>query len=79
MKNIKNLNSLRSFLLTICLALFLVTLTGCMGTQSETAQEQSRRWGHIMRSNLSQIPDDIEAILMMDKRSKLTENFIRDL
>jgi hypothetical protein len=79
MKNIKNQNSLRSFLLAICLVVFVVTLTGCIGTQSETATEQSRRWGHIFRSNVSQIPDDIEAILMMDKRSKLTDNLIRDL
>jgi hypothetical protein len=78
MKYTKNLNLLRSLLLSFCLIVCATTLIGCMGTQSETKSEHTRRWKHIINSNLSQIPDDIDAILMMDKRSKLTNNLIRD-
>ncbi len=78
MKYIKNLNSLRSLSLSICLVVFAVTLIGCTGTQSETAQEAARRRRHIMSSNFGQIPDDIDALFMLDKRSKLTHRLIRD-
>jgi hypothetical protein len=78
MKYFKNLNSLRTILLSICLVVFAMTLIGCGGTQSETAAERGRRWRMVSRSGLGQINDDIDALLMMDKRSKLTENVIRD-
>jgi hypothetical protein len=78
MKHIKNPNSLRSLLLSICLIACIVSLTGCGGTQSETKAERSRRWKNISRSNLGQIVDDVDAFLMMDRRSKLSKNHIRD-
>jgi hypothetical protein len=78
MKYFKNLNSLRSLLLSICLVVFAMTLTGCGGTQSETKAERARRWRMVTGSGLGQINDDIDALLMMDKRSKLSENVIRD-
>ncbi len=78
MKYIKNLNSLKSLLLSICLVVCVATLTGCGGTQSETASESARRRRHIVGSNFGQIADDIDAILLLDKRSKLTDKLIRD-
>ena len=78
MKYFKNLNSLRTILLSICLVVFAMTIVGCGGTQSETQAERARRWRMISRSGLGQINDDIDALLMMDKRTKLSSDLIRD-
>ena len=78
MKYIKNLNSLSSLILSICLVTCAITLIGCGGSQSETKAERARRWRQVTRSGLGQIPDDIDAFLLMDKRSKLTDKIIRD-
>ena len=78
MKYSRNLTLSKLFLLLICLFLAVITFTGCGGTQGETKGERARRWGHIFRSNLGQINDDVDAILLMDRRSKLTDKLIRD-
>ncbi|MCF7956365.1 MAG: hypothetical protein K9M75_11225 [Phycisphaerae bacterium] len=78
MKNIKNLNSLRYLILSTCLVVFVLTLTGCGGSMSETSAERSRRHKQIVGSGLGQIADDVDAILLLDKRSKLTDKLIRD-
>ena len=74
----KKLSSLSSLLLIICLATCLMALIGCGGSQSETKAERARRWGQVTHSGLGQIVDDLDAVLLMDRRSKLTDNLIRD-
>jgi len=74
----KKLSSLSSLLLIICLAACLISLVGCGGSQSETKAERDRRWEQVTHSNLSQLPDDWDAFWLMDRRSKLTDNLIRD-
>jgi hypothetical protein len=78
MKHLKNLNSLRSLLLSICLLVFVMTLTGCGATQSETSPERNRRRRMILQSNLDQMADDVDNFWLMNKRSKLTDKLIRD-
>lgn len=63
---------------SLCLlVVFAMLLSGCMGTPGETRAEANRRRGHIMRTNMSLISDDIDAILMLDKPSKTSEKLIR--
>ncbi|MCF7956040.1 MAG: hypothetical protein K9M75_09585 [Phycisphaerae bacterium] len=78
MKNIMNLNSLRYLIFSICLVVFVLTLTGCGGSMSETSAERSRRHKQVVRSGLGQVADDWDAIWLMDRRSKLTDKLIRD-
>ena len=78
MMNIKNLKSLKSLLLTICLFVFVLTVTGCGGSMTETKSERSRRHRIIVKSGFGQIVDDWDAMWLMDKRSKLSRHLIRD-
>lgn len=78
MKNIKNLNSLSSLILSICLVVCLLTLTGCGGSMSETGVERTRRHHQIVGSGFGQIADDWDAFWLLDKRSKLSDKLIRD-
>ena len=78
MKYFKNLNSLRSFLLTICLVVFVTTLTGCGGSMTDTKAERAMRHQLIVHSGFGQIADDWDALWLMDKRSKLSRHLIRD-
>jgi hypothetical protein len=55
----------------------LITVSGCMAGAGETKAEVARRHSHIMKSNMSLIQDDIDAILMLDKASKTSEKFVR--
>jgi hypothetical protein len=78
MKNIKNLNSLRSLILSICLVVCLLSITGCGGSMSETKIERTRRHKQIARSGFGQIADDWDAMWLLDRRTKLSDKLIRD-
>jgi len=78
MNYFKNLKSLRSFVLSICLVVCILALTGCGGSMSETSAERTRRHHQIVRSGFGQLADDWDALWLMDKRSKLTDKLIRD-
>lgn len=78
MNYFKNLNSLRSLLLSICLVVCVLTMTGCGGSMTDTAAERSRRHRMIVKSGLGQVVDDWDAMWLMDKRSKLSRHLIRD-
>ena len=67
------------------LALFMLTLTavlltvvGCGGTPGETSTERCVRYETIVRTDMETIKSDIDAVLLMDKRSKLSDMPIRD-
>ena len=54
-----------------------MSVSGCMAGAGETKAEIARRHNHIMKSNMSLIQDDIDAILMLDKGSKTSEKTVR--
>ena len=65
--------------------IFLVILTaismmliGCGGAPGENSSERSVRYGTIVRSNYEMMKSDVDSVLMMDKRSKLSDTIIRD-
>lgn len=67
--------------LTLFVLLFItviLTVAGCGGIQGETATERGVRYRNIVRTNLGSMKDDVDMILMMDKRSKLSDRLIRD-
>ena len=59
------------------LVVFAMVLTGCGATAGETKAEANRRRGHIMKTNISLLQDDIDAVLMLDKPSKTSEKLVR--
>ena len=77
MKYIKKINW---SVLSMCFLIAGLALSsiGCGGTMGETSAERGRRWKSILRTNMAQINDDIDTILLMDKRSKLTDKYVRD-
>lgn len=68
----------RSVLFAGILALVGAGLGGCsMGTPEETAMEVNERHRHIIWSNLKQIQSDVDAYLMLDQPSKLSDRIVR--
>lgn len=53
-----------------------LSVSGCAGA-GETKAEIARRHQHIMKTNMSLIQDDWDAIWMLDRASKTSEKFVR--
>ena len=67
--------------LTLFVLLFIagvLTVAGCGGIQGETAIERRVRYKDIVRTNMGSMRDDVDMILMLDKRSKLSDRLTRD-
>lgn len=67
--------------LTLFVLLFVavvLTVAGCGGIQGETAVERQVRYENIVRTNIGSMKDDVDTVLMLDKRSKLNDRLIRD-
>jgi hypothetical protein len=56
----------------------VLTVAGCGGIQGETATERRVRYRNIVRTNIGSMKDDVDTILLLDKRSKLNDRLIRD-
>ena len=69
-----------SLIMLFVLLFIAVTFTtaGCGGIQGETAVERQVRYKNIVRTNVGSMKNDADTILMLDKRSKLTDRVIRD-
>jgi len=64
-----------AFCLCVCLSM-CVCLWGCRGA-GETASEVNIRHKHIIRTNTSMIQDDVDALMLLDKPSKLSDKMVR--
>lgn len=74
----KNQSALfRSLVLTLVLAAFVFTLSGCAGAPGMTVKEVDRRHYNHIWSNWMMIQDDIDDLLMMDRPSRLNDLSIR--
>jgi len=74
-----NLRLFKSYKL-IYIGLLLVVaicLTGCLNGTSQTSSEISRTHGRVLRSSMQQMQDDIDAMLLLDRPSRLSEKFTR--
>lgn len=65
-------------LCVLILTAISLMLIGCGSTPGETSTERSVRYETIVRSNYGAMKNDIDTLLMMDKRSKLSKHPIRD-
>jgi len=73
-----NIRGYISLGLYLCLFTVLIgVLAGCMGTPGETAEEVHTRHVGVMKENHLQMQDDIDAILMLDKPSRLSDKLVR--
>lgn len=77
----RNMSASRYFRVAICICVLgsvVLCLTGCnRGTPGETAAEVNRRHIHIIDNNMRQLQSDIDAVLMLDEPSKLSDRHIR--
>lgn len=80
----KKLNIRKYVRLILCFCLFAVligSLTACSGstraTPGETASEVHARHVEIIKTNFLHAQDDIDAILMLDQPSRLSDKLIR--
>ena len=74
-----NIRQYISLGLYLCLLTVLIgALAGCAaGTPGETAEEVHTRHVGIIKTNWLEMQDDIDAVLMLDKPSRLSDKLIR--
>jgi len=77
MKNINKTGKSHSLICLVAILVGILFISGC-SSLGETGSERTRRWKEITKSNMGQIADDVDAFLLLDKRSKLTDRLIRD-
>ena len=67
--------NLRALALAFVLGVIVLTTCGCKSwtTPGETAAEARRRRDRIVRVNAEQMVADMEAVLMLDRPSKLSD------
>ena len=80
----KKLNIRKYVRLILCFCLFavlIVSLTACSGstraTPGETASEVHSRHVSVIKTNWLHAQDDIDAVLMLDQPSRLSDKLIR--
>ena len=75
----KKLTTFYCFKCAVCLCLvsaILICISGCAGA-GETSSEVRDRHKTIMRSDLHMIQDDVDAVLLLDKPTKLSDKLTR--
>lgn len=67
--------NLRALALAFVLGVLVLSTVGCKSwtTPGETSAEARRRRDRIVRANSEQMVSDIEAVLMLDRPSKLSD------
>jgi len=73
-RKMKALN-LRTLVLAVILGVLVLSTWGCKSwrTPGETSAEARRRRDRIVRANSEQMVSDMEAVLMLDRPSKLSD------
>ena len=68
-------SNLRALALAFVLGVLVLSTSGCMNwtTPGETSAESRRRRERILRANTQAMVSDTEAVLMLDRPSKLTD------
>jgi hypothetical protein len=80
----KKLNIRRYIRLILCFCLFAIlicSLTACRGSTraapGETVREVHTRHVGVVKTNWLEMQDDIDAVMMLDKPSRLSDKLIR--
>ena len=66
-------NVLVSIIVAIILCALMISVTGCFSQQGETAAEGHRRHLRKLRIDSKQMAEDIDAVMMTEQPSKLSE------
>ncbi len=76
----RNLIAQKSSFLNALAWIFLAAaalIAGCAGSPGRTVQEIDRRHINTIRTNWIQMQDDLDAALMLDRPSRLSEMYVR--
>ena len=76
MKNLAVYSCFRNVVCICLFAAFAVCLCGCGGA-GETAGEVKDRHGAIMRTQMHMIQDDVDAVILLDRPTRLTDKLTR--
>ena len=62
-----------------CLSILciILSLVGCLSSPGETSSEVHRRHMRVIRNDALQIQDDVDAVLLLDKPSRLSDKVQR--
>ena len=77
MKNSHISRHIRLVLCLILLSMVVSCFTGCGGAPGMTARQVHRRHVDVMKTDMLQLQDDIDAILMIDRPSRLSRYITR--
>ncbi len=75
----KNITNFYYFKCVVCLCLcsaVLICISGCAGA-GETASEVRDRQITVMKSGLKMVQDDVDAVWLLDKPTKLSDKLTR--
>ena len=75
----KKLTTFYCFKCAVCLCLvsaILICISGCAGA-GETASEVRDRHKTVMKSGLRMVQDDVDAVLLLDKPTRLSDKLTR--
>lgn len=78
-KKMKKLNIFYCFKCAVCLCLIsaiLICVSGCAGA-GETASEVRDRHKTVVKSGLRMVQDDVDAFLLIDRPTKLSDKLTR--
>ena len=55
----------------------VLCLSGCFSSPGETSQEINLKHKRVLKTNIMQLQDDIDAYLLLDRPSKLSDKYVR--
>ena len=74
----KKKTNMKCYMALSCLCvLCIIWLAGCFNGTGETSSEISRRRKRVIKNNALQIQDDVDAVLLLDKPTKLSDKIQR--
>ncbi|HPD47971.1 MAG TPA: hypothetical protein P5279_15095 [Anaerohalosphaeraceae bacterium] len=76
MKKMLLARSLRVLIFACLLVSITVALLGCAGT-GQTRAETQRNHSDVVKTNWGMMQDDLDAIFMLDKPSRLSSRYVR--
>lgn len=73
----RNLKHIINGILVSGVAMVVVLMSGCNGAPGRTAQEVHRNHINVIQTNWIMIQDDIDAALLLDRPTRLSEMVVR--
>jgi len=77
MKYIAILNRFGCICCLCVLCLTVACLSGCLSSPGETSSEIHRKHMNVIKTNVLQMQDDVDAVLHLEQPTKLSDKYVR--